>query len=176
MKKIIFAVIILACFWTIVVVSAADTCGVSRWDLVGKRWDQLPPSRYPGFGLPLPWKTTKKYELRLFEPDFDKYIVTVIELSSSGQGSENEGMIVSAVDFSTLRGGQYPEQDCFYRNTQACDGRLCDGLLIGVIDQKVISKNGTYVPTEVWKITAKSLRFEKVSPKNVICKPQSYAE
>lgn len=172
--KTIFSVLVLVCLGAVTVISASGTRGVLRWDLVGKRWNQLAPTHYLGFGLPLPWKTQKKYEVRIFRPEFEKYIVTLTELPSSG--NESEDLIVSALDFSTLKEGEFPEQDCFYRDTPTCDGRLCEGLLIGVIDQKVISKDGAYVPTEVWKITSKSLKFEKVSPKNVICKPQSYAD
>lgn len=171
MIKTISSILILVCLGYLSVVSAGDTRGVPRGDLVGK-----PSTLRIRFGLPLPWKTEKKYELRIFGPDFETDIVTVTELPSSGKESGEEERIVSAVEFPSLQEGEIPEQDCFYRNIPSCDGRLCDGLLIGIIDQKVISKDGTYVPTEVWKITAKSLRFEKVSPKNVICKPQSYAE
>lgn len=122
----------------------------------------------------MPWKTDKKYEYRLFKPDFGKYIVTIAELLDNGD--QGDALIVSAVDFSVLKKGDFPEQDCFYKDVPPCDGRLCEGLLIGVITQNGRDKDGTYVPTEVWKITTKSLKFEKVSSKNVVCKPQSYAE
>lgn len=122
----------------------------------------------------MPWKTEKKYEYRLFEPDFEQYIVTIVELPDNG-GQDN-ALIVSAVGFSALKKGYYLEQDCFYKDIPPCDGMLCDGLLVGIINQSVMSKDNIYWPMEVWKITSKSLQFEKVSSKNVVCKPQSYAE
>ena len=175
-RKTIVSVLILVCLGSVAVVSADGTRGVPRKDLVGKYWRQLPPTRYPGFVLPLTWKTKKKFELRLFEPDFEKYIVTITEQPSYGKGNEGDALIVAALDFATLKEGELPEQDCYYRNIPSCDGRLCEGLLIGVVTQNGKRKEGTYVPTEVWKITSKGLKFEKVSSKNVVCKPQSYAE
>lgn len=176
MKKIIGSVwLIISIGIGLATASPDDVRGVFRGDLVGKYWHQLPSTRYPGFTLPLQWKTKTKYELRHFQPDFGKRIVTVVELPSSGESNDDNAAIVSAVDFSTLKEEEGPEQDCFYVDLPRCDGRLCEGLLIGVINQKVMSKDGTYMPTEVWKITTKNLRFEKVSTKNVACKPRSYA-
>jgi hypothetical protein len=175
MKKIIFSLVLLAYFGTAsAVASDGEARGVLRPDLVGQRWHQLPLTQYPDFILPLPWKTKAKYELRHFQPDFGKRIVIIAKLPNSRQ--RNDAAIISALDFSTLKEGEIPEQDCFYTNSPPCDGRLCEGLLIGVIDQRVMSKDGIYAPTEVWRVTAKGLHFEKASPKNVVCKPQSYAE
>jgi hypothetical protein len=173
--KVIFLILILVSFAAGTLVLADGSCGVVRKDLVGKSWDQLPPTIYPGFNLPLPWKTKNKFELRLFEPECEKYIVTIAKLLKNEQENENKVLIVAALDFLKLKEGEYPEQDCFYRNLPSCYGRLCEGLLIGVISQKKMSKDGTYVPKEVWEITSKNLKFQKVSPKNVVCKPQSYA-
>lgn len=175
MKKIIFSVVMLVYFGMVFAGTPnSEVRGVPRLDLVGKCWHQLPATQYPGFVLPLPWKTKKKYELRHFQPNFGKRIVTIAELPNSRQ--KTDAIIISALDFSSLKEGEIPEQDCFFTNLPSCDGRLCEGLLIGVIDQRVMSKDNTYVPTEVWRVTAKSLRFEKVSSENVVCKLQSYAE
>lgn len=175
MKFILATLSALVCIWAAVLGLADDTRGVLRQDLVGKYWSQLPPTQYPGFTLPLQWRTSKIYELRFFEQKFTSYIVAVTELTGNGKKNKDGVLIVSAIDFSTLKKGEIPEQDCFYSNVPSCEGKLCDGLLIGVIAEK--EKNGgTYRPKEVWKITTKTLKFEKVSPKNVICQPQSYAE
>jgi hypothetical protein len=174
--KVIISILVLIYFAAGTLVLADENRGVVRSDLIGKRWNKLPPTKYPGFGLPLPWKTKNKFELRLFEPELEKFIVTITKLSEREQGNDNEDLIVAALDFLKLKKEEYPEQDCFYRNVSSCDGRLCEGLLIGVIVETEMSKDGTYAPKEVWKITSKNLKFQKVSPKNVVCKPQSYAE
>ena len=138
--KTLCSVLILIYLGFVSVVSADDARGVLRRDLIGKRWSQLPPTRYPGFVLPLTWKTKKKFELRLFEPIFGKYIVTITELSSSGKTNEADELIVTALDFSALKEGEMPEQDCFYKNIPSCNGRFCNGLLIGVIARKQRTK------------------------------------
>ena len=176
MKKFILVIV---CIFSVSALAARRVVenehGVLRQDLVGMFWRQLPITRFPGVTLPLRWQTEKKYDLKLFQPVFGEYIVTIVELPQNGKYEDIS--IVSAVHFPKLKDGEIPEHECFYANSRTCDGRVCDGLLIGIITQKrkKPSRDSTYFPTEVWKITTKSLKFEKVSIEGVICKPQGYA-
>ena len=176
MKKPSFrclALLLIGCFPCVALAAPKSKRGSLRTDLTGMPWASLPSTQWPGFSLPLPWATDKRYELRFFQPSFQKYIVAVTEVQPGGDSKS--ATIVSAVDFLALHRGEYPEQDCFYRNVPSCDGRLCDGLLVGVIAQ-TRDTHSVYRPREVWKITPATLRFERVPTTNVVCKPQSYAD
>jgi hypothetical protein len=144
--------------------------GVLRPDLVGKLWSELPATKWPHYALPMRWKTEKKYLLRYFQPEYHKYIITVLELPADGD--MDGGRIVSAVDLTARPRDEPLEHDCFYRDVPPCDGRLCDGLLLGVGGRFKNTVGIRYRPAAVWKITATTLRFEKISSSRVVCEIQ----
>jgi hypothetical protein len=143
--------------------------GTLRKDLVGKGWEQLPHSSYPGFRLPLEW-SGGRFEYRLHESSERHSLACIV------RQHESRYVILSAVEFSDLSDDEEPEQDCYFQERPNCAGRLCDGLLLGVGKSSAKSViNGAYLPREVWRFTHEKKTFERVSPRGVVCRPQSYA-
>lgn len=144
--------------------------GVLRRDLVGREWSQIPQSQWPGYKQPLSWwESPTKFNMRYFQPSYHKYVMIVTEII----GPDRE-VVRAAVDFSELGPNEEFDYDCFYRNVPPCDGRLCEGLLVGVSKKGPRVVGVRYRPLAVWRITRETLRFEKVAPREVVCVPQDY--
>jgi hypothetical protein len=146
-------------------------------EFAGKRVAEL-TGLTPGMSLPMRWKTPKKYEMRyLSRAGGRQNIIAIVEVADEQR--RDHDMIVSAVDFSAIKKSQETQFDCYFANEPSCEGLLCGGLLVGVVPayeaRRVKFPKEGLRPTEVWKVTSKTLRFEKISPKGVVCKPQSYA-
>ncbi len=163
--------------WIVLLVLAASVAHAAdasrsaiRGDLAGTGWENLPSTKYPGFTLPLSWKDTDAFEFRLFRADAHDQIAMIVHRQ------QDRHTIVSAVAFTDLKEHEWLEHDCYFSDLPLCDGRVCDGILIGLVSRSgSTDSTDTYVPVEAWHFARERSVFEAVPVKNVICRPQGYA-
>ncbi len=144
-------------------------------EFVGKRWAELPATKYPGFTLPLTWPAEKKLALRYYQPDFERYVITITETVDLKDPSKD--IIVTALDLRSLLKGydgkilQSPSSDC---ESKEVAGK--DVLVIGLISQNRDKPRKTYKPSRAWKIEPKNMEFKEIKAAKVLCEPKNYAE
>lgn len=147
-----------------------ERLGTLRDDLAAMPLQDLAKSAYPGFTLPLPWETAQRFEFHIYRPDETDDIAMIVR-NDAGRRT-----IVSAVEFAGLTDREYPEQDCYLLNEANCDGRLCNGVIVGIVRQSTKgSAPAVYTPLAAWVFTLERPRFAKISPEGVVCRPQNYA-
>jgi hypothetical protein len=137
-------------------------------ELVGMRWSDLPKSDYPYFELPLHWPGQLKLALKYYQPKFESYVVTIVEVTNPSDSSNDR--ILAALDLrGVLKKNEVAAFEC-----QDAPSPTEPSVTIGIITQKGNS-GPKYGARRAWRIDAKTMKFSEIPPGKVVCEIKSYA-